>query len=461
MNILLSRSIIVLLTCLLQTICSFSQFWIGLDEGFGCGTYNVREIAGNSNGGLATRGGFSFTSECIPTPNISLWSGSTWESLGCNDGIGGGGNLLWYDSKLITTGQQVCGSDTLDCRVLIWDNNEWSSLWISDEIAQGYDIISHNSSLYFTGSYRFIGGESFGMVFKLDGDMIVPLIEESSFSEDSHFGNALTYYHDTLYVGGKFASANQDERSDNLAAIYDSSIHRVNMGLSYGLGIVESLCVHRDTLFIGGLFMPDPLLQIEDTTCLLYYDGQHLGSYGVNATDRITCMQSYNDELYIGGWFESMNDIPCVGVGKLNGHQLSALNTYPFYASDGTQQNPQIFDLEIVNDSVLIAGNFMYIGDSSPLGGVAKLNADITEDVQHYDALNKFRLLQNPVSTQIDFSIPPTHPVFQARLFDVNGHLLKTVDNDNIIDVSHLSSGVYVLMITCKNYQYSFRVIVL
>jgi hypothetical protein len=447
----------------------FTQNWLHLNNGLGCQGWNTNQVSDLHlhNGHLYARGYINRNYFCDEIVNIADWNGSTWDSLLCNNGIGGGGGLASYNGKLYTTGSQICADDNVEGTLLSWNGSNWENISIDPESSgTSYDMLVHDDKLYVAGTFGPIGGQPYDLLFSYDGEQIVPLIESCQFANcgsvsfDVGFGNALAFYHDTLYVAGKFNHFDPNSRIDNIATVYDSSLHKVGVGLEYGLSIVEALCVHRDTLFIGGLFLQDNVLGNQQMTTLLYYANGHLGVYGVHSVNRITAMQSYNNELYIAGWFQNLtlqeNGIvqPCQGLAKLNGHNLTVLNNEPFDFTDGIPTQSDIRDLDIINDTLYISGAFVRIGyDSTHFGGVAKMNmalADVgIEEGKPLLNSGTIQLFPNPTSNQISISGLYPHKNYNIYFYDSSGRVLAThiQTAKNTFSVDHLQNGVYFISI--------------
>ncbi len=60
---------------------------------------------------------------------------------------------------------------------------------------------------------------------------------------------------------------------------------------------------------------------------------------------------------------------------------------------------------------------------------------------------NKISLYPNPASNTINISDLPLEKCDDVRIYDVSGRLLKHYNNDNILDVSSLSNGLYILKV--------------
>lgn len=431
------------------TMEGYAQLWLDMDNGFGCQAFGVKEISLDASGEhIVSRGDFTSLNSCVEMRNTSVWSGSAWQNMGCSDGIGQGGGLAVYQNALYSTGFSSCVDNVVASYLYGWDGLSWSSFWISDESSSAYDMIVHDEKLYVSGAIFEIQGEPYTTLFSFDGNIVVPLISESSFyTGDSSFGNALAVYHDTLFVGGKFKGADLQGRTDNFASVYDETIHKVSVGLENSSSIVEALCVHRDTLFIGGLFYPDVELQLEDTSALLFYDGHSLKSYGINSTNRITALKSYNDELYIGGWFNALNDTPCIGVAKLNGHQLTPLNTEPFYSPGMEIVSPTIRDLEILHDTLYIGGSFLSIGNATTHGGIAKLNMNLNLDFPEINDQVSISVYPNPASSTLMLKGINRDETF-VQITDASGRMLYDAVYSNQLDVSSFASGMYFLKVS-------------
>jgi hypothetical protein len=448
---------IILTMGVLMHTHSYSQQWLDLNHAFSCPTWNNSQVSDLliTDSLIYARGYISTTYYCDEIWDMAIWNEQEWSPMPCEQSLGGGGGLANYNGKIFTTGNYTCSEDNVISTLLAWDGSSWEYHIIDSSSSwSAYDMIVKDDELYVAGTFGPIDNEEYGLVFKYDGDDITPLIQGCQFDdcEYTNFGLALAFYDDTLYVGGKFHSSQTGQRFDNLATINNSALHKVGIGLEFGLSIVEALCVHRDTLFIGGLFLQDNILGNEQMTTLLYYANGDLGVYGVHGTNRITAMQSYNDELYIAGWFQQLNGIECQGLAKLDGHELTVLNTQPFSTNnDGMMGQSNIRDLDIYNDTLYISGGFQNIGYDTTYhyGGVAKMNAALSAlDVSEFKIIPyNISVFPNPANDFIAIQGIPPSVNYQVRVTDMAGRTIKTESNKSKIDIRELTSGMYLVSI--------------
>ncbi|MDP3928797.1 MAG: T9SS type A sorting domain-containing protein [Bacteroidota bacterium] len=72
--------------------------------------------------------------------------------------------------------------------------------------------------------------------------------------------------------------------------------------------------------------------------------------------------------------------------------------------------------------------------------------------LQEMAGINGLNLYPNPVSDKLHISIPKSKTVLAARLLNIKGETLKTVNNSNEVDVQELPQGVYFIQIeTAEN----------
>ncbi len=88
-----------------------------------------------------------------------------------------------------------------------------------------------------------------------------------------------------------------------------------------------------------------------------------------NALANALCITRYNNELYVGGAFYSLGDRKAVSIGKWDGNSWDSLAVQPFR----TNLNNVVYALEVINNELYVGGIFDTVA-GVPVKGIAKWN---------------------------------------------------------------------------------------
>ncbi|NLA24652.1 MAG: T9SS type A sorting domain-containing protein, partial [Bacteroidales bacterium] len=102
------------------------------------------------------------------------------------------------------------------------------------------------------------------------------------------------------------------------------------------------------------------------------YDGEffhHIGGAGSQVNTHAMCM--YHGDLYIGGMFHTIDDIPAEGIAKWNGEEWSEV---------GGGVNAPVEALYVYKDELYLGGYFSQVGGYLPANGVARYHEPEVED---------------------------------------------------------------------------------
>ncbi len=153
-----------------------------------------------------------------------------------------------------------------------------------------------------------------------------------------------------LYVGGSFSYAGLTRV--NGIAMWDGSWHAVGTGI---VGTVDSLAVFNQTLYLGGTFTT--LYGIGTTVnSIVRWDGSSLLPLGTGISGlspNVDAMISWKNNLYVTGYFDSVNGITTNNIAKWDGSTWSSLGT----GLDGWGSAMVIW-----NDRLIISGAFNNAG---------------------------------------------------------------------------------------------------
>jgi len=181
--------------------------------------------------------------------------------------------------------------------------------------------------------------------------------------------NAMVVYGDDLFVGGNFVSTGDGSITDlKYIARYDLNDGTWNTLPKGGLnGIVRSLALYGDDLYVGGLFTKtgDTL---QDLSHIARYDitdktWNELENGGLNGD--VYAMTVSGDDLYMGGYFSETGDGSVYPMGKIVRYDITD-GTWDKLANDGL--NNAVLSLAVSGNDLYVSGNFSQTDDGIVTG---------------------------------------------------------------------------------------------
>jgi hypothetical protein len=231
-----------------------------------------------------------------------------------------------------------------------------------------------------------------------------------------------------------------------------------------------TMCVHRDTLFIGGIFGSEnfPGFTTEQYVFLIYYHNGELKPYPIQADGYVTTLLSNNNVLYVGGWFTQLGAVQCYGIGALINSEVISLNSEQMISGIGNPPTVAYMEsvnkLLVVNDHLYMAGRFEFIGQYGPYGNIAKLStplsefSKVVEDSMEWD----MKFYPNPADEYITLEIP----LGAKGTLQIFNNLGQLVHQENIsqvkttLSLSHLPPGTYACILKTPNNTMREKIIV-
>jgi hypothetical protein len=452
---------------------SFSQTWESLDGGLECTEPSiVSTIIGITHDEALNRidafGYFSADRQCNEFLRFGAWTGIDWDNSITTCGSAPH-SVLNFGNVKYASGHLVCGT---------WDNyfyklqeNEWT-LVSSVPALLGTSLLAEVNERFYIGAMLDVQeGEEVPMLLEYhpDIDDYTIIAQRVDFSMVKMA--EILDYNDTLFIGGKFDCYNSSlppNRIYCIAKVEDGTIVEVGQGLNQ-VSNVYSMCVHQDTLFIGGIFGQQnfPGFTNEEYIFLLYYVNGELKPYHIQTNGYVTSLVSHNDILYVGGFFTEANNETCHGVFAVDDSEMIWKNTEQFMSVDGIlaeEFSESVYDMLVVDDHLYIAGRFEYIGQDGPYGNIAKLSTPLSQFSNLAERKTDWSLVvyPNPAEETIKVEVP-IGAKGTLEIFNNLGQLvrLETINQTKSnISVSHLNAGIYYFTFRTKDAVKSQRVMV-
>lgn len=425
-----------------------AQIWKDLDRGFGCAhhfSFGYEISIDENRDALLLSGDLAFGNDCSSWRMPAMWNGHHWIKMGVPDTA-----FNHISFKTIGTfngdiysSNPIAGYD--NSSFIKWNGYSWDTISGGSTDFSMYEMKEYGDYLYVVGAFNDCAGDSANLVFRYDGEKVEPLVD---FFVDVGFGSAMAFYNDTLFVGGYFRDYARDIY--HFASVYNNDIHQ-ETSLITSHAIIETMCVHDGVLWLGGEFAPGNF-GTDHQTYLAYYDGEKIHPSPWQTNGRVVSLKSYNNELYMAGWFSQIEEKESHGIAKINDFGYFSLNTDTMYNKVG---DPSLIgmvrDMEIWKDTLYITGGFGSIGRDTTLNTVAKLNRSLSEDAAFLQS--DLILYPNPAHDQF---ILETGTYFNQPasivIFDAQGRLVMTEswpagEKRKQMAVENLENGLYLVVV--------------
>jgi hypothetical protein len=179
--------------------------------------------------------------------------------------------------------------------------------------------------------------------------------------------SAIGIFQDTIYLGGGFSSPYMG----GMIRWVDTSWQTPGSGMWWGT--VEDFAVFHDTLYAAGLVENLPGYPGSGHPFVVRMKGNAWENVKGDFDQMITCMEVYNDELYIGGTFifYYRTDTAPSGAPSFYMPRIAKL-TPNGWVSVGNGLSNDVIDMKVWNNKLYVAGTFQNeVSASTPLRGIA------------------------------------------------------------------------------------------
>jgi hypothetical protein len=204
---------------------------------------------------------------------------------------------------------------------------------------------------------------------------------------------------------------------------------------------VSALCVYYNDLYIAGAFTTGSGLPSNN---IMRWDGNQFLAVGNGTNGAIYSMHVFNGLLYICGPFTMVDNIPVTAIAMWDGTQWNQI--CPEF---NTNSLGSFFDFAVINDDLYLTGYFPTI-DSQIVNSIAKYH--LTTSVENILAEDNIEINPNPASSLL--SLETSEKIKSLKIFSSIGNTVKNypgLNNQNTIDISSLSKGIYILKFELEN----------
>jgi len=392
----------------------------------------------STSNSLIVSGNF-FTADTLLTNHIASWDGQNWNGFGSGAPYGAPGySITKFQNELYLS--SIFYPSATPNWLAKWSGTNWDT--ISPNVTGPvYCFKNYANELYLGGAFTSIGTDTVRMLAKYNG------FNFTSFPLPCDWGNvsAIEFFQGQMYIGGNFL--------DTISQINDLEYFDGNTFLPFGSGglatgsdYVSSLETYNNDLYIGGSFSTSTGAAGNN---IMKWDGTTRHSVGSGINGSVYRMKAYQDGLYVCGVFNMAGSIQVSGIAKWNGIQWHEV--IPYVGNIG------ITDFLINDNDLFITGLFSQI-DSIQMNNIARFSLP-TNITENEDALISFS--PNPVSDMLMITLKgfKEENAFMICIYDLLGKAvaINNSHNNNYIqiDVNGLSSGAYLIRIEMNSKKYS------
>jgi hypothetical protein len=300
----------------------------------------VKKIRGGPNlfiGGYFTAAGGQ------PANNIVRWDGNNYHPMG--EGISGGmmPNVTalesWNNRIIIGGGFTEAGGQQAN-NIVSWDGDNYRRLGTG--ITSGVKALkSDNDQLFIGGRFTHAGGQPVNNIVRWDGNNYHPMGD--GFNDIVY---ALEIFNDELHIGGRLVN---DQAVNNIVRWDGDNYHQL-FGTNGVNNRFHTLKVINDVLYIGGFFNQ---INNEPATNMVSWDGANINTAIGIANYEFNALGSFNGQVYMGGLQMIFHENPPANTLRWDGEIHNNL---------GVGVNGIVNAIVTFNNRLIIGGGFTEAG---------------------------------------------------------------------------------------------------
>lgn len=364
---------------------------------------------------------------------LRSFDGTLCPIMGSN--LGGGPRSIFRYNGILYIGTALSGNGFMK-----WSGSSWDTTGIS---ANGLvtSMCVYNGEMYVGGLFSHIAGINAQGLAKFDG------LNWSAVSGFPFSGAPLVYsiaeYNGELYVGGQFLDSTGNVM--NIARWNGSQWNNVGVGFNGGMAEVACFTECNGILYIGGSF---DIAQGNVSNYVAQWDGNTLsdvggGTIGVWSTNgQVFDLFTYHNEVYAAGVFSYAGGVFADRIAKWDGTN---------WCGFGDTLSNGVLAVAEYNDTLYMGGAF-YTIDSDTVIAFAKWTGGNYVDtcgnttfISEQESNNRVSVYPNPVSDEITFEFPTSENRL-VIIYDYTGKEIwrdEPYDNAISISVSDFAAGLY------------------
>lgn len=381
--------------------------------------------------------------------NITIINGDYWDSIPS-------GNNFWGPVTTINKFEDNIYIGLFGVQSLLFKlNNKWID---TTELIKYYDgsnglirkIIPFNNGVLLCGNFNLAAGDTAQSIVMWNGTSF-QYFEKIGIDGNASFYNIndVAIYHGEIYICGDLFDG---QNSRYILKWNGDNWEDVSGGLQ---GSCEAICleVFNDELYIGGYF-----LQQDGNTgsYIQRWNGLEWNSLGNGVNMRVKDMTAYGGNLYICGQFSIAGNENAQYIAKWNGSQWNKIDDSVF------DSNFDIATLAVYNEYLYIACGPTINGDT--VNRIARRYIGPEEQKNVEDII---KIFPNPVTDNLtlEYNLDKTSN-FKFALYDVLGNIVYQEENPTAYGYYHyslptqnLAQGLYIARIELNGHTMARKII--
>ncbi len=410
---------------------------------------------------IVVGGGFDYVGN-ETSDQIALYDGDNWTALGISDAVNVAG-LYSHNDTLYAGGyfSEIGGINANSA--VMYDGTTWTDIGF-ESMCNPHDFIHYNNKLIVGGSYLTIGSDTVTLAYRENNNW-VPFDDQPN-GVVGHF----IIYRNNLIVAGQFDSIGTMP-AKNIAMWDGSTWTALATSTDHQYTYMGDMIVKNDTLIVTGYFNEIDGVNAET---IAFWDGSNWSSIGTGdifskSQYSIISVKVYNNQLVLGGQFDSIGGVAANNIAIWDGATFSPLGSgitsYPGWDSF----SPYVSKLQVFQGNLYVFGQFFMAGgiESNNIARWTKDNVatDITDDEIRPSLPNEYVLNQNypnpfNPTTEISFTLPKNSNV-TLEVFNILGQKVSTLVNGYKSvgtyfikwDASDFASGIYLYKLSTDEFS--------
>lgn len=408
----------------------------------------IRTACADSSGNIYIGGDFTKI-DTIPYWGIAKWSGSQWDSLGSAMHFQGSGGsystraLAFYKNHIYAGGAFTNMQGKPIRYIAMWNGTNWDSLPQSPN-ATVTKLIQFQGKLYAMGAFNKIGTTNCTKMAVWDGIIWSPI----SMPFTNYGLSDAVIYNGELYVGGNLFNG---VNPGGLVKFDGAAWSVVGQGIKGSSAWVHTLKVFNNELYIGGYFEKGAGNPGEN---LMKWDGINYKEVITGLDGQVDNLTEVPDGLIASGCFSH----PYNYVLKICNNGICGYNAIFSNCVIGSVY---------ANNKLYFYGTIATVNGDSALGYINNVNYTTQSDsctafINAIEEINNANIKIYPNPTTSIINIVDENNQLQNSTIQIQnyfGQLIFTSAFTSQIDLRSLSAGIYFLTLENKGLKRTVKIV--